>query len=79
MIEVFGFISNYAAAGEGTQYDYYKAGNSRVKNYGGSANAWWERSPVDGPSISFCCVNRSGYAYDDFASTQYGIAFAFCL
>ena len=35
-IEIFGSLS-FSKSGEGAQYDYYKAGNSRVKNYNGSA------------------------------------------
>ena len=35
-VEIFGSTS-YSAAGEGTQYDYYKAGNSKVKKKNGSA------------------------------------------
>ena len=43
-IEIFG-STTYSFAGEGTQYAYYQAGNSKVKNRNGSANSWWERSP----------------------------------
>ena len=39
-IEIFG-STTYSFAGEGTQYAYYQAGNSKVKNQNGSANSWW--------------------------------------
>ena len=76
-IEIFGSVS-YSKSGEGTQYDYYKAGNSKVKNYSGSANPWWERSPHGRSSARFCLVNSSGNAYYSNASVAYGVAFGFC-
>ena len=39
-VEIFG-STTYSAAGEGTQYDYYKAGNSKVKKRNSSAAIWW--------------------------------------
>lgn len=77
-VEIFGSV-RYSKSGEGTRYDYYKAGNSRVKNYGGSAQHWWERSPVDTYSDSFCAVRVNGDTFMSDASNQLGIAFAFCL
>ena len=76
-VEIFGSTS-YSAAGEGTQYDYYKAGNSKVKKRNGSAAYWWERSPYAGNSTSFCLVNSDGYAYYSYASYARGVAFGFC-
>lgn len=77
-VEVFGSV-RYSKSGEGTQYDYYKAGNSKMKNYGGSAHDWFARSPVRDHSTAFCYVNMHGYAGGSNASLQSGIAFAFCL
>lgn len=77
-VEIFGSV-RYSKSGEGTQYDYYKAGNSRVKNYGGSAQHWWERSPVDTYSDMFCMVRTNSNTSMSSASNQLGIAFAFCL
>ena len=77
-IEIFGTVEN-SVAGEGTQYAYYKAGNSKVKNHGGSANAWWERSPLSGYSSHFCRVNSTGTANSSTASTSRGVAFGFCV
>ena len=76
-IEIFGSVS-YSKRGEGTQYDYYKAGNSRVKKFNGSANDWWERSPHGGNSTGFCRVISNGYADSNYASSAYGVAFGFC-
>ena len=76
-IEIFG-STTYSFAGEGKQYDYYKAGNSKVKNLSGSANRWWERSPYSSNSTYFCCVYSNGGANWDSASASYGVAFGFC-
>lgn len=76
-IEIFGSVS-YSKSGEGTQYDYYKAGNSKVKNRNGSTNNWWERSPCGSNSTAFCDVDSYGYATYDSASFASGVAFAFC-
>ena len=76
-IEIFGRTA-YSFAGEGTQYDYYKAGNSKVKNRSGSAYPWWERSPNSSDSVGFCIVDNSGSAYDSNASRLRGVAFGFC-
>lgn len=76
-IEIFGSVS-YSKSGEGTQYDYYKAGNSRVKNYNGSAGSWWERSPYGSNSAFFCFVYSGGDADCYLASIAYGVAFGFC-
>ena len=76
-IEIFGSVS-YSKSGEGTQYDYYKAGNSKVKKFNGSARYWWERSPSGSDSTCFCYVNSGGYADYHIASNAHGVAFGFC-
>lgn len=76
-IEIFG-STTYSFAGEGKQYDYYKAGNSKVKNLSGSAHSWWERSPNSSISTSFCYVNSGGNANASYAGNSYGVAFGFC-
>lgn len=76
-VEIFG-STTYSAAGEGTQYDYYKAGNSKVKKQNGSAASWWERSPLASSSTLFCLVYSYGHAYSYHASSAYGVAFGFC-
>ena len=76
-IEIFGSVS-YSKSGEGTQYDYYKAGNSKVKKLNGSAASWWERSPDGSASAYFCSVNSNGIAVSFSARRAYGVAFCFC-
>lgn len=77
-IEIFGSIT-YSVSGEGTQYAYYKAGNSKVKNKGGSADSWWERSSKRYNDIQFCCVTSLGDADADLTTKSYGVAFGFCV
>ncbi len=76
-VEIFG-STTYSVAGEGTQYDYYKAGNSKIKKQNGSAVRWWERSPDDSYSTRFCMVYSNGNASHDNASRIFSVAFGFC-
>lgn len=77
-IEIFG-TTTYSVAGEGTQYEWYKAGNSRIKKVNGSAYAWWGRSPGSGAADSFCRVNSSGTATSIAAAGSLGVSFGFCV
>lgn len=77
-IEIFG-TTTYSVAGEGTQYEWYKAGNSRIKKVNGSADYWWERSPISGSTNLFCYVNSSGSASNALANNSYGVSFGFCV
>lgn len=76
-IEIFG-STEYSFAGEGTQYAYYQAGNSKVKNRNGSQYSWWERSPNSSTSTGFCSVSAGGYVAGYAASGSRGVAFGFC-
>ena len=76
-IEIFG-VAEYSKIGEGTQYDYYKAGNSKVKNRNGSASDWWERSPRSSNNTFFCSTSSSGNHFYFRADDAHGVAFAFC-
>ena len=76
-IEIFGSVS-YSKSGEGTQYDYYKAGNSKVKKYSGSAHHWWGRSPSGSIPTRFCSVASGGGAAYSNAGIALGVAFGFC-
>ena len=76
-IEIFGSVT-YSVAGEGSQYSYYSAGNSTLKNRNGSAYYWLERSPDGRDSMRFCCVHNNGTAYYISAPFPRGMAFAFC-
>lgn len=77
-IEIFG-TTTYSVAGEGTQYEWYKAGNSRIKKVNGSASYWWERSPYSGSTTLFCYVDSSGDADYNYAYGSYGVSFGFCV
>ncbi len=77
-IEIFG-TTTYSVAGEGTQYEWYKAGNSRIKKVNGSAYHWWERSPISGNAYHFCAVSSSGSASNSSANDGCGVSFGFCV
>ena len=77
-IEIFG-STTFSVSGEGTQYEYYKAGGSKVKNRSGSAYTWWERSPRSSNSDSFCGVYSNGSANCFAAGNSRGVAFGFCV
>ena len=77
--EVFG-SRNYANSAEQNyqaQYDYYKAGNSKIFNGAGtqtSAVLWWLRSPNYNYSHGFCFVNYDGSSYYSGAGSSYGVS-----
>ena len=83
--EVFGSISraNSNEASKQAQYDYYKAGNSKVKyNHSATSTAvyWWLRSPYAGNSSYFVPVNGDGtVASGGGASRSFGVAPGFCV
>ena len=77
-VEIFG-TTTYSVPGEGTQYAYYKAGNSKVKKVNGSADYWWERSPYSGHASGFCSVDGNGTANYYGASISRGVSFGFCV
>lgn len=76
-IEVFGNTSN-SYPGEGTQYAYYQAGNSKAKKQDGGMSHWWERSPTNGTTRIFNMVNSLGNANYSDANSLCGVAFGFC-
>jgi len=71
-IEIFG-TAYYAVSGEGSQYAYYKAGNSKNKS-----TYWWTRSPKAGYIYGFCYVYKGATNYNT-AANNLGVAFAFCV
>ena len=73
--EIFGTASA-SVAGEGSQYDYYKAGNPKIKKREGVDEFWWERSSASGGM--FCRVRDNGQAGASNASSSLGVSFAFC-
>ena len=76
-MEVYGSTS-YSYSGEGKQYDYYKAGNSKVKKVGSTASQWWLRSPLKNNSGIFCAVSADGAIYYSGASNPNGVCLGFC-
>ena len=76
-VEVFG-STTFSMAGEGTQYAYYQAGNSKVKKHSGSAVFWWERSPYGSTTTIYCCVTSDGGASVSGRGNTYGLSFGFC-
>ena len=76
-MEVYGSATK-SYSGEGKQYDYYKAGNSKVKKVGSTASWWWLRSPRMNDSYSFCAVNRDGSVDNSSPSGLSGVCFGFC-
>ena len=78
-MEVYGSATN-SHSGEGKQYDYYKAGNSKVKKVGGAAAMWWLRSPSASADYDwfFCLVTKNGPVYNSYASNSNYVCFGFC-
>ena len=74
-VEVFG-TNHSSVPGEGIQYDYYKAGNPKIKKREGVDEFWWERSSASGGM--FCRVRANGQAGASNASNSLGVSFAFC-
>lgn len=77
--EVFGsnYYANANEPAQQAQYDYYKAGNSKVKYRGDNTSTavyWWLRSPARSVSASFCSVRASGSASYDSATNSYASA-----
>ena len=77
-VEIFGFTAN-SNSGEGSQYAYYKAGNSKIKKVDGSDYGWWERSPHRSDNTIFCNVSRNGKTNGSSATYSNGVSFAFCV
>lgn len=76
--EVFGtrYLANQYEQNSQKQYDYYKAGNSRVAyNHSAVSTAvwWWLRSAYYYTSSSFCDVNTGGGCYNGYAYYSAGL------
>ena len=62
------------------QYDYFKAGNSKIAykhTSPGSAVWWWLRSPNNTGSLRFCSVRTDGSAYYNGANRDGGLLAGF--
>ena len=80
--EIFGArtYANSAERNYQQQYDYYVAGNSKVKyRHDSTATvvAWWERSVYAMGAGNFCIVNTNGTANFNYAYRSRGLAVAF--
>ena len=78
-IEVFGSTEK-SVSGEGTQYAYYKAGNS--KTFKGKVVSLWERSPFSGSTDRFCraeIYSNATVSNVAQATASYNIDFGFCV
>lgn len=67
-----------------TQYDYYKAGNSKIKyrhDATGTAVYYWCRSPlyIEPYVIYFCRININGFSTNGDASASQGLTPVFCV
>lgn len=77
-----GTYANSAEMNYQAQYDYYKAGNSKIHykhNATGTAAHAWCRSVNSKNSNNFCRVYTGGSAYADFANSSWGVAPGFCV
>ena len=64
------------------QYDYYKAGNTKVFNKHNATTTtayWWLRSVRAGDTIYFCRVHPDGSPNRNDSGRSYGVAPAFCV
>lgn len=64
------------------QYDYYKAGNSKIfnkHNANTSTAIWWLRSVFAGYTYFFCFVGTDGSPSNAFSGFSFGVAPAFCV
>ena len=78
-IEVFG-STHWSVSGEGTQYAYYKAGNSKKKMIeGGYSRGWWERTYRYNNAYLFCHVGDDEEAYTTSANSAKRVSFGFCV
>jgi hypothetical protein len=62
-----------------TQLPIYARGQTKVKNFNGSAAIWWEGSPYAPSTSNFCNVAAAGSANHYNASNSRGCAPALCL
>ena len=71
------YYANSAEKNYQAQYDYYKAGNSKVHyrhNATGTAAYAWCRSVISGYANDFCRVNSDGSASYDIANFSWALA-----
>ena len=77
--EVFGSrrYANSAEQNYQAQYDYYKAGNSKIFHGAGTQTSvvgWWLRSPYSTSGYYFCFVTYDGTSYHINANSSCGVS-----
>lgn len=78
-VEIFG-ATTYSVSGEGTQYAYYRAGNSTKKTQNGEGFTWWQRSAMYNNENFYCSVrDDTGKPGNSSAANKRGVVFAFCV
>lgn len=75
VIEIYGTIQS-SKEGEGKQYAWYAAGNTKLKTIAGTPVTWWQRSPYS--DDAFCSIGSAGFTTTSSATTANGVAIAFC-
>lgn len=77
--ELFG-KKTYAPALEGTQYEYYAAGNSKVKKFNNTAVTHWLRSVSYAGNTVFChCAVSGAISQYTYADSAIPFSPAFCV
>ena len=72
--------NSYGNAKEGIRYDYYAAGNSRIKKYNGTNSYYWTRTAADTNIYYFVVHKNTNQSYNRaYVDSSYGVAFAFCV
>lgn len=70
---------NYSVAGEGSIYEYYSNGGSKIKKVNGTNSQWWTRSPVKTNRTDFCNTGATGnVAWGTSPTSALGVSPAFC-
>ena len=77
-VEIFG-STTCSASGEGSQYQYFADGGSKIKYKSGSSSFWWVRSPYVSNTSSFCIVSGYGGADSNDAYYTSGVVFGFSI
>lgn len=76
-VEIFG-SPTHSVAGEGVQYEFYSAGNSKVKSTDAGPVIWWNRSPCATSNNLYGAVNSDGTPYTRTSYSSLHIAPGFC-
>lgn len=79
-IEIFETVT-YAQDGdnEGSQYEFYANGGSKIKKINDVGTNWWGRSCYYSSINNFCAVKYDGNDITGSAGSAWGVSFAFCV